>query len=89
MTDDDLIPEEFRDRHSDTKANLRPFAYAHLPEHLQAFSRPFAELAYDMVRRLPDDPELAAGLRDMRRAKDCIVSCAVFNPMAVDAIENG
>lgn len=83
---DDLIPEEFWYRHPDTKANLRPFAYAHLPEHLQAFSRPVAELAYDMARRLPDDPELAAGLRELRRAKDCFVSCAVFNPVAVDAL---
>lgn len=86
MTDDDLIPEEFHDRHPGTKANLRPFAYGHLPKHLQLFSRPAADLAYEMVAQLPDDPELGAGLRHLRQAKDCFVTAAVFNPIAVDAM---
>lgn len=49
------------------------FEYAHLPADLAAISKPFAELAADMVDRLPDGPELAAGLRKLLEAKDCCV----------------
>lgn len=55
------------------------FTYEHLPEHLQAISRPFCELAHDMVAELPSNPELTAALRKLLEAKDCAVRAAVGN----------
>jgi hypothetical protein len=65
------------DRHPSTTHLLRFFAYAHLPEHLQAVSRPCAELADAMAAALPDGPELTAGLRKLVEAKDCFVRAAL------------
>jgi hypothetical protein len=62
--------------HPSTSAILRYFDFAHLPEHLQAISRPFCELAAEMANRL-DGPELTAGLRKLLEAKDCMVRAAV------------
>lgn len=55
---------------------LNFFKYAHLPEVLQGFSKPFADLAEQMARDLKDSPhtaEVAAGLRKLVEAKDCFV----------------
>ncbi|UAW96512.1 hypothetical protein pEaSNUABM22_00024 [Erwinia phage pEa_SNUABM_22] len=49
------------------------FAYAHLPPHLQAVSKPFALLAQEMDQNLPQGPEKSAGLRKLLEAKDCMV----------------
>lgn len=51
----------------------RFFAYAHLPPHLQAISKPVSDLADEMVRTLPDSAERTAGLRKLLEAKDCFV----------------
>ena len=59
--------------HPATEALLKHFAYAHLPEHLQAVSRPICELALAMATDLPGDPETTAGLRKLLEAKDCFV----------------
>ena len=53
------------------------FAYEHLPAHLQAISRPFHELAIDLVAELPSSPELTAGLRKLLEAKDCAVRASL------------
>lgn len=63
-------------RHPGTQAALRPFQWDHLPARLQVISRPFAELADQLVATLPDDPELTAALRKLREAKDCAVFLA-------------
>jgi hypothetical protein len=60
-------------RHPGVGQILRYFAWSHLPEHLQAISRPVGDLATEMVDRLPDGPELTAGLRKLLEAKDCFV----------------
>lgn len=65
------------DRHPATTGLLRWFEYDHLPEHLQAVSRPVGELAQAMVDELPDGPELSAGLRKLLEAKDCLVRAAL------------
>jgi hypothetical protein len=39
-----------------------------------------AALAGDMIRRLPDGPELTAGLRKLLEAKDCFVRAALDTP---------
>lgn len=49
------------------------FAYAHLPPHLQAVSKPFALLAQEMDQNLPQGPEKSTGLRKLLEAKDCMV----------------
>lgn len=53
------------------------FAYAHLPEHLQAVSKPVGELAAQMEEQLPDGPEKSAGMRKLLEAKDCFVRAAL------------
>ena len=56
---------------------LRWFAFDHLPDDLQQVAEPVALLAGDMADRLPDSSELAAGLRKLLEAKDCLVRAAV------------
>lgn len=64
-------------RHPGTAAVAKHFGYAHLPEHLQPISQPCHDLAEEMLRRLPDSPELTAGLRKLLEAKDCFVRAAL------------
>jgi hypothetical protein len=64
-------------RHPATTNLLRWFEYSHLPARLQGYSVPFQELALELVDHLPDGPELAAGLRKLLEAKDCIVRAAI------------
>lgn len=52
---------------------MKYFAFAHLPENLQAVSKPIGELAEKMESDLPDGPEKSAGLRKLLEAKDCFV----------------
>lgn len=68
------------ERHPGTMHLLRYFEYAHLPEHLQAVSKPCADLAATLVDVLPDGPELTAGLRKLLEAKDCFVRAALDIP---------
>ena len=61
---------------------LKYFAYGHLPEHLQAVSKPFYELAMESCRNFPDmaseqKAETVAGLRKLLEAKDCIVRAQI------------
>lgn len=53
------------------------FTYACLPEHLQAISKPIAELAELMNEVLPDGAEKSAGMRKLLEAKDCFVRAAL------------
>lgn len=55
------------------------FAYGHLPSHLASVSIPLAVAAAEVCSRLHDGPELAAGLRKLREAKDCLVTQAVID----------
>lgn len=52
---------------------LQFFAYAHLPEHLQKISKPFGELAKQIVDTLPTNRERNMALRKLLEAKDCAV----------------
>lgn len=62
--------------HPSVAALLKYFAFAHLPPHLQAISRPFCELAIDMADRL-EGPEATVCLRKLLEAKDCAVRAAL------------
>jgi hypothetical protein len=57
---------------------LQFFAFAHLPEHLQAVSRPFGLLAEQMDAALPDNPEKTVALRKLLESKDCAVRAVLF-----------
>lgn len=54
------------------------FAYAHLPEKLQAASQPFGELAARIVETLPRNPERTVALRKLLEAKDAAVRALLF-----------
>jgi hypothetical protein len=53
------------------------FAYAHLPGHLQAVSKPFGDLAGFIVESLPRNPERTVALRKLLEAKDAAVRALV------------
>lgn len=61
---------------------LQFFAWAHLPPHLQAVSRPFGELADHIVDTLPSNPERTVALRKLLEAKDCAVRAFLDQPPA-------
>lgn len=53
------------------------FTYVHLPEHLQAISKPFADLADQVAGRAPQSPETIVALRKLLEAKDAAVRAAL------------
>jgi hypothetical protein len=57
---------------------LQFFAFTHLPPHLQAISKPFGELAAQIVETLPSNPERTVALRKLLEAKDCAVRALLF-----------
>jgi hypothetical protein len=54
------------------------FTYAHLPRHLQAVSKPFADLANVILTTLPRNPERTVALRKLLEAKDAAVRAYLF-----------
>ena len=52
---------------------LQFFVYEHLPEHLQAISKPFGDLARSLVLILPENQELTVALRKLLESKDAAV----------------
>lgn len=58
---------------------MKWFEYAHLPEHLQAISKPFGELANTVVQTIDPGPERNVALRKLLEAKDAAVR-AKLNP---------
>jgi len=56
---------------------IKFFAYEHLPERLQKFSKPVGELANFMETNLPEGPEKSAGMRKLLEAKDCFVRAII------------
>ena len=54
------------------------FEFAHLPEPLQAVSRPFGELAAHIIATLPSNPERTVALRKLLEAKDCAVRALIY-----------
>lgn len=65
---------------------IRYFAFEHLPQHLQAVSRPIGELAQKLEAELPDGPEKSAGMRKLLEAKDCFVRAALDKPRESQAV---
>lgn len=54
------------------------FAYGHLPPHLQAVSKPFGEMAQQIVQTLPRNPERTVALRKLLESKDAAVRALLF-----------
>ena len=54
------------------------FEYEHLPAHLQEISKPFGDLAKQMVSLLPMNPETTVMLRKLLESKDCAVRAKLF-----------
>jgi hypothetical protein len=65
-----------------TDPMLQFFGYTHLPLAMQEVSRPFCELAKQMVLTLPSNPERSAALRKLLEAKDCAVRAAIYKQPA-------
>lgn len=57
---------------------LQFFACEHLPPHLQAVSKPFGDLARQIVETLPGNPERTVALRKLLEAKDCAVRALLY-----------
>lgn len=57
---------------------LQFFAYAHLKPDLQMVSKPFGELAENLVAHLPRNPERTVALRKLLEAKDCAVRATIY-----------
>lgn len=58
---------------------LKWFVYEHLPQHLQAVSKPFGELADLVIDTIEQGPERTVALRKLLEAKDAAVR-AKLNP---------
>lgn len=57
---------------------LRYFEYGHLPDHLQAISKPFCDLARNLADAgATDQAELTVALRKLLEAKDAAVRAFV------------
>lgn len=56
---------------------LQFFKYDHLPQHLQAVSKSFADLA-EKLKELPNNPERSTAFRKLLEAKDCAVRAVLF-----------
>ncbi len=57
------------------------FKYDHLPEHLQAISKPFAELACHIDSTIPANAESTVALRKLLEAKDCAVRAVLYKEL--------
>jgi hypothetical protein len=53
------------------------FAYAHLPPHLAAVSKPFGDMAQVIIDTIPRNPERTVALRKLLESKDAAVRALV------------
>lgn len=65
-------------RHPDTQDALQWLTFAHLPESLRPYSRPFYEAALALIAAVTtDSPELTIALRRLIEAKDSAVRAGI------------
>ena len=57
---------------------LQFFAYDHLPQDLQAFSKPFSNVANWLAQSLPPNPERTNALRKLLESKDSAVRARLY-----------
>ena len=65
-----------------TEPIMQFFEYAHLPEALQEVSRPFGQLAQQIVTGLPRNAERSTALRKLLEAKDAAVRAKLYREPA-------
>lgn len=53
------------------------FAYSHLPQHLQEVSKPFGDLAQQIILIIPRNPERTVALRKLLESKDAAVRALI------------
>lgn len=73
MTDIHPAPTEFTADEIATDHVLRYFHYSHLPESLKARSKPFCDLARQIINSTPRNPERTVALRKLLESKDAAV----------------
>jgi len=71
-------PTEFSAEQIAQDEILRYFHYAHLPPALQARSKPFCDLARQIVETTPRNAERTVALRKLLEAKDAGVRAHVW-----------
>jgi hypothetical protein len=59
---------------------MQYFEYEHLPSHLQAVSKPFGEMAKQIVEQLPRNAERTVALRKLLESKDAAVRAKLARP---------
>ena len=57
--------------------DMKYFEFSHLPEHLQVISRPFSDLAHQIMGASSNYDETQMALRKLLEAKDCAVRAAL------------
>jgi hypothetical protein len=72
------LSENGTDMDQQTDPIMQFFAFEHLPERLQAVSRPFGQLAAQIIENLPRNPERTVALRKLLEAKDAAVRAELF-----------
>jgi hypothetical protein len=77
MTDIHPAPTEFTADEIAFDHVLRYFHYSHLPASLQARSKPFCELARQIVNTTPRNPERTVALRKLLESKDAAVRAGI------------
>lgn len=70
-------PGEFSPEEIATDGVLRFFHYSHLPQGLQARSKPFCVLAREIVDNTPRNPQRTIALNKLLEAKDAAVRAAL------------
>ena len=73
MSDIHPAPTEFSTDEITTDHVLRYFHYSHLPASLQSRSKPFCDLARQIIDSTPRNPERTVALRKLLESKDAAV----------------
>lgn len=73
MSDIHPAPTEFTEYEVQQDHILRYFHYSHLPAALQARSKPFCDLARQIIDTTARNPELTVALRKLLESKDAAV----------------
>lgn len=63
----------FREQPADEDTIMQYFSFQHLPYELAAVSRPFVEMARNIVQSIPRNAERTVALRKLLEAKDAAV----------------
>jgi hypothetical protein len=66
-----------------TEHVMQFFKYDHLPPHLQAVSKPFADMADNIVATIPRNPQRTIALNKLLESKDAAVRAVLAKDPAV------